>query len=100
MRGKKRVTLNWDACHVERRPFCFPVRGCASAQREKKAKKKITKKRVIIINKRTSQFLRTLAILRHDHKKKMIKWQIMNKGEKWNSTRVNVRGSGLIVKYS
>lgn len=22
----------WDACHVERRPFCFPVRGCACAQ--------------------------------------------------------------------
>lgn len=76
MSGGKGVTLNRDACHVERRPFCFPVRGCASAQREKKKnkKEKITKKRVIIINKRTSQFLRTLAILRHDHEKKKKKW--------------------------
>lgn len=38
----------WDACHVERRPFCFPVRGCARAWWEKnsnKGKKKKEKKK-------------------------------------------------------
>lgn len=42
------MTLNWDACHVERRPFCFPVRGCACARWEKKIevkKKKYKKKK-------------------------------------------------------
>lgn len=37
------MTLNWDACHVERRPFCFPVRGCACTPIEKKKAKSYKK---------------------------------------------------------